>query len=119
MATRRRAPSKVKYVEDSEWHISRNIPVALILTLILQGAGLIYWGSTVTKDIADLKEDVKEFKVQAAKRDDKLDEMGTLKSELKHISSILARLERTVDRAFPRAVVPRAQSTVVLPQRRN
>lgn len=98
MPQRRRSPA----TQHEDWHVDKNIPLAYILALLVQAAAIIWWGSGVTKDVEDLKNDVRTLTQKAERRDDKIDGLGQMKGELRSIAGILTRLERTVERLqFP------------------
>ena len=32
----------------SDWHLDKRVPIALIVTLMLQAAGVVWWGAAIT-----------------------------------------------------------------------
>lgn len=42
-------------MSDEPWHMDKRVPVALILTIILQTVGIVWWASSITADVANLK----------------------------------------------------------------
>src|SRR5690606_14735699 len=83
---------------DSQWHLDRRVPIALIITIIVQAAALIQWGSGITADVTSLKGEVQKMQQEAQSQASKLDKLGILETEIKHISNSLLRLEAALDR---------------------
>lgn len=40
---------------SNDWHLDKRVPIALILTLLAQSAGAIWWASSVNSRIAQLE----------------------------------------------------------------
>lgn len=45
------------------WHVGKEIPIALIVMLLLQSGGGIWWAATISAEMRALKEKVNEFTV--------------------------------------------------------
>lgn len=43
---------------DSSWHLDRKVPVAIIMTILLQTGGVIWWGATVAERLSALERKV-------------------------------------------------------------
>jgi hypothetical protein len=41
--------------ERRQWHIDRGIPLALIVLLIMQLAGGVWWAATITEKVSAMK----------------------------------------------------------------
>ena len=52
----RRGPATVIDKSDTSWHLDRKVPIALILTLIMQTGGIVWWGATMSARINALEE---------------------------------------------------------------
>lgn len=35
--------------DDSAWHLDKKVPIALILAIIVQTAGMVWWGATTSE----------------------------------------------------------------------
>jgi hypothetical protein len=42
--------------QTSQWHLDKRVPVALILTLIVQGAAMVWWGSAIDHRVAAVEQ---------------------------------------------------------------
>lgn len=40
--------------EKESWHVGKEIPIAMIFTIALQTAGLIWWAATITSKVDSL-----------------------------------------------------------------
>lgn len=41
--------------DNEPWHLDRRVPVALILTILAQTAGIIWWASGISADVETMK----------------------------------------------------------------
>jgi hypothetical protein len=41
--------------DDSRWHLDKRVPIALIFTIIVQTAGLVWWASSLTERVNTLE----------------------------------------------------------------
>lgn len=41
-------------VQKESWHVGKEIPIAMIFTIALQTAGLIWWAATITSKVDSL-----------------------------------------------------------------
>lgn len=76
---------------DSSWHLDRKVPVAIIITILLQTGGVIWWGATATERLNAL-----EHKVDlAAPQADRLTKVETrleaVQDGISEIKSILRK----------------------------
>lgn len=54
----RKPPATVIDKSDSSWHLDRKVPVAIILTLMMQTAGIVWWGATASERLNALERKV-------------------------------------------------------------
>ncbi len=54
----RKGPAPVIDKSDSSWHLDRKVPVAIILTLMMQTAGIVWWGATASERLNALERKV-------------------------------------------------------------
>ena len=40
---------------DQQWHLDKRVPLALIMTIIIQTAGLVWWASSLSERVNSLE----------------------------------------------------------------
>lgn len=40
---------------DEQWHLDRRVPLALILTIVIQTVGIVWWASSLTERVSVLE----------------------------------------------------------------
>lgn len=82
MATRRRAN------DDASWHLDKKVPIALILAIAVQTAGIVWWGATTSERLNALERKADAAAPQAerlARVETKLESVQAGISEIKTI----------------------------------
>ena len=92
MAPRKKSnPPVVIDTSDSSWHLDRKVPVAIILALGVQTAGVVWWGATVAERLNALERKVE----LAAPQADRLTKVETrleaVQDGISEIKSILRK----------------------------
>lgn len=91
MARVKNRPPAVIDTSDSSWHLDRKVPVAIIMTLLLQTSGIIWWGATATERLGALERKVE----LAAPQADRLTKVETrleaVQDGISEIKSILRK----------------------------
>jgi hypothetical protein len=41
--------------DESRWHLDKRVPIALIFTIVMQTAGLVWWASSLTERVNTLE----------------------------------------------------------------
>lgn len=41
--------------DETRWHLDRRVPLALILTIVIQTAGLVWWASSLSERVNSLE----------------------------------------------------------------
>jgi hypothetical protein len=41
--------------DDEQWHLDKRVPLALILTIVIQTAGLVWWASSLSERVNSLE----------------------------------------------------------------
>lgn len=93
----RRRPAQGRIASSEGWHLDKRVPIALIFALFVQALAIITWANTITINLATVVEDVAELKRDFRVRDDKLDTIQGIASELLHVKDDIKRLDRTVE----------------------
>lgn len=87
----RKAPPTVIDKSDSNWHLDRKVPVAIIVTIMMQTAGIVWWGATASERLNALERKVD----MAAPQADRLTKVETrLEAVQEGISEIKFILRR-------------------------
>lgn len=58
ISSRSRQPASVIDKSDSNWHLDRKVPVAIIVALMMQTAGVVWWGATASERLNALERKV-------------------------------------------------------------
>jgi peptidoglycan hydrolase CwlO-like protein len=74
---------------DTEWHLDKRVPVALILALALQGAGGIWWASNTNERLDQVERRLEGF----AARSDAM--RGQINEQGQSIAVLLSRIDDT------------------------
>ena len=99
MAQRRNSHRVVEVVDfDSQWHLDRRVPIALIVTILIQAGGILAWGNGITSDVASMQRDIGELKSESTSRTTKLDQLIRVEERLQYVVESQARLERAIER---------------------
>lgn len=85
---------------DSQWHLDKRVPIALVVTIMLQTAGIVWWAATLTANQERLNEKVVEQQAQINRfineRDDNRDRLTRLETQLTEIKMTLTRVADAV-----------------------
>ena len=81
------------------WHLDRRVPLALIVTLLLQTAGMVWWAANLSARVVELER-------KQAKMEARGDRITRLEANQVHISSTLTRIESKLDDKLDRLRSP-------------
>lgn len=42
-------------MDETKWHLDKRVPLALILTIVIQTAGLVWWASSLSERVNSLE----------------------------------------------------------------
>src|SRR5689334_21502272 len=96
---------------DRDWHLDKRVPIALIVTLVFQFAGAVWWARGVSSDIAQIKTDIYSLQTDAKDRALRLDRLTIVETRLEALTETGKRLEKSLDRLLERrdAATPAAR----------
>lgn len=57
----------MSYIRDSSWHLDKKVPIALVVTLLLQGAFAIMWASRMSVEVAHITEEINRIRIMQEK----------------------------------------------------
>lgn len=88
-ARQRQAPAPVIDESDAHWHLDRKVPLAVILTIVVQTGGVVWWGSSINARVEALEHKMD----RAAPQGDRLtrleERVDTIKDGVAEIKAIL------------------------------
>lgn len=73
--------------DTSHWTLDRRIPLAVVVTIILQSIGLVVWGVTLTNRVSTLEETAR---LDAPRRDQFIE----LRVEFRQVQESIAEIKR-------------------------
>ena len=75
---------------SAHWTLDRRVPVALILSIVLQSAGLFMWVGALTSRVSELE-------TKAVRAVDAGERVISLEAEMREVRRILERIEAKLD----------------------
>lgn len=82
--------------DGKRWHVGREIPLALIVVLIVQTAGGVWWAANLTNKVDSAILSIQEFKTERYTKDDARRDQELMRT----VISVL----QTVDSSFDRRI---------------
>ncbi|MEM9592360.1 MAG: hypothetical protein AAF967_13665 [Pseudomonadota bacterium] len=87
---------------NGSWQLDKRVPVALILSIVLQSAGLFMWVGALTSRVSELE-------TKAVRSIDAGERVISLEAEMREVRRVLERIEAKLDRRSSKASLgPRA-----------
>lgn len=87
----RRNPPVVIDASDSSWHLDRKVPVAIIITILMQTGGVIWWGATANERLSALERKVESTAPQAERLTKVETRLEAVQEGISEIKSILRK----------------------------
>lgn len=85
MTVRRRQP------DDSAWHLDKKVPIALIASILIQTAGIVWWGATTSERVNALERKADAVAPQAERLARVETKLETVQDGISEIKSILRK----------------------------
>ncbi len=102
--------------DDRHWHLDRRVPVALIMTLIVQTIGVVWWAATISARVDAIERRLFEMQGFSAR-------LARLEERQLAVSDRLERIEalqRRIDAKLDRLLLARAAlGTIEKPSQRE
>ena len=76
-------------MEREEWHLDRRVPVALILALLIQGAGGVWWASTTSERLEQVERRLEGFAARSTAMQEELRDQG------RTVAVLISRIDDT------------------------
>jgi hypothetical protein len=80
--------------QPEPWHLDKKVPLALIVTLVLQTFAAVWWASGLSQRVASLE-------ALTANSQDMLERTVRIETRVDGMKEILARIEKKLDAAPP------------------
>jgi hypothetical protein len=87
----RKPPPVVIDTSDSSWHLDRKVPVAIIITILMQTGGIIWWGATAAERLSALERKVESAAPQAERLTKVETRLEAVQDGISEIKSILRK----------------------------
>jgi Tfp pilus assembly protein PilO len=75
--------------EGTQWHLKKEIPIALLLGLLIQGAGIVWWASGANERLSQIERRLEGFAVRGEALDETVAQQGQT------IAVLLSRIDDT------------------------
>lgn len=85
---------------SESWHLSKSVPVSLILALLLLTASAIQGSSAITSEVNNIKEDIKEDRRKYALKDDVAMRFELRDERISNITKMLDKIDKKLDKAL-------------------
>ena len=91
-----------QYDPKEPWHLDRRVPIALIVTIIVQTAALGWWAATLTGRVDVLERDLERQRVVDVELRADVNQIDRLSiaqtKKMENILAIVERIDRRLDR---------------------
>lgn len=97
--TQLEVPSLADKKPRQRWEIDRHVPIALIVTLLIQGAGIVWWAAQISDRVSHIEKRIEETKPHTerltrveTKVDGIVDTLGEIKTAVQtRVTSVVAK----------------------------
>ncbi len=83
--------------DDRHWHLDKRVPVALIITILLQTVAAVWWAASLSARVDVLERDWARFATVAARLRVQEDRQTRADVRLQSLTARLERIERKLD----------------------
>jgi len=97
MGTERRSESLLDMVKqaqveaDASWHLDKKVPIAMILAILMQTGGIVWWGATASERLNALERKADAVAPQAERLARVETKLESVQDGISEIKSILRR----------------------------
>lgn len=88
--------------DDSRWHLDRKVPIAIIVALLVQAAGFIWWAATQAQIIDELRRELTSHRQRIdmldSNRNAFAERVVRLEEQTRLIYEIVRRIDARLDR---------------------
>ena len=84
--------------DDKHWHLDRRVPIALIITIIMQTIGIVWWAASLSARVETLEHRFAELATYQARIVRLEEKQNAVYQRLDRIEAIQRRIEAKIDR---------------------
>lgn len=82
-------PQTVNNYDDARWHLDKRVPIALIITIAVQTAGIVWWASSLSERVNTLERRADASAPQG-------DRLTRVEVKIENVQEGIARIERLI-----------------------
>jgi hypothetical protein len=91
--------------QTEHWHLDRRVPIALILSLVIQTSAIIWWASSINERVAANSQkvailDTRTENMRGVAQEQAV-QLGRIEEQIGGLRSDIGRLIATIERARP------------------
>ena len=79
--------------QEGGWQVDKRVPIALIITLLIQTFGIVWWGATLTARVSNLEQTA----IAASTQPERL---ARVETKLEGVQETLTRVDEKLERAL-------------------
>ena len=84
--------------DDKHWHLDRRVPIALIITIIMQTIGIVWWAASLSARVETLEHRFAELGAYQARIVRLEEKQNAVYQRLDRIEAIQRRIDVKIDR---------------------
>lgn len=87
-----------KVAVDAKWHVDKKVPLALIVTIIVQTGTIVWWARGVSSDLEVHRRAITKLENAQSDNNAIATRISVVETELKSLNATAGRLERVLER---------------------
>ena len=84
--------------DDRHWHLDRRVPIALIITIVMQTVGIVWWAASLSERVTVLEQQFNGMTTHQARIVRLEEKQNAVYQRLDRIEAIQRRIESKIDR---------------------
>ena len=90
-------------MEGQSWHLDKRVPITLILALLAQTAGMVWWAATLSSRVDTNARDIRsaqtEMQIIRAAAQTQAVQLGRIEEQISGLRGDISRLTTAIERA--------------------
>jgi TolA-binding protein len=90
-------------VSDTSWHLDKRVPISLILALLVQTAGMVWWAASLSGRVdvnaRDIRTTQSEMSVLRNSAQTQAVQLGRIEEQISGLRGDISRLTTAIERA--------------------